>query len=261
MIGPNGTYGTADQQRIQEKAERLADWCRETPGARFSGRAISTDDPEVLGWDVIEAHLEEDGLFGFSNMLPDQAAAVRARLAGYGITAHEWQVFTAPSAALGPGLDAICHQPLPDGLRAEVLEGEALVGMQALNAATGIGPLGTRVLAGRIVPGVAVGIFTAEGAVVAAGFGARLNNRFSRHAQTAWVGMISVDPAWRGRALGTRVNAEVVRVTIERLEAEQIVEFVAPTNLASAAMIRTCGLAPNEERSIAAIREGVNFTR
>ena len=64
-----GYFGTEIQQRLQAEAEARADWIQVTPGACQSGRFMGCDDPDQLGWGVIDRALEQDGIVGFP-MLP-----------------------------------------------------------------------------------------------------------------------------------------------------------------------------------------------
>jgi len=62
------------------------------------------------------------------------------------------------------------------------------------------------------------------------------HNEFSPRRQTAWAGLVAVDPSMRGTGLGRYVNARSVQLAITELGAVSVYELVSPTNAASRRM-------------------------
>jgi hypothetical protein len=111
-----GYFGTETQQRLQAKVEARGDFIRTSPGACESGRFMSCDNIDRLGWDRILEFLESDGVFGFRFLPADGVAALRDRLAGYGYRFDTWDIFVADAATALAASDAILSAGLPDGL-------------------------------------------------------------------------------------------------------------------------------------------------
>ena len=111
-----GYFGTELQKHLQAQAEASADWIRTTPGACQSGRFMGCDDPDRLGWDVIDKILERDRICGFRMLPAGSANDLTARFSERGFRVDFWDVFSAErSRALGAST-AIVVRGLPDGL-------------------------------------------------------------------------------------------------------------------------------------------------
>ena len=65
----SGFFGSDMHQRLQAEAEARTGYIKATSGACQTGRTFGCDDVDRLGWDVIEAVLDRDGVCGF-RMIP-----------------------------------------------------------------------------------------------------------------------------------------------------------------------------------------------
>lgn len=238
-------YGTEHQVRMQRKVDAHADWTRETPGACLIGRILGTDDPDLLGWDVVLAHFAEDGVFGLRLFPAERLAALRARFAEHGGRVDEWDVFRADSATIRAAL-AELETGLPKGYRligpAECMTATVIPRLQQTMSANKVVPFSGAVLAGLHGPAAAVAVEAADGAIAATAFAHLPHNRHSPHANSAWGGLVAVDPAHRGKRLGVIVNAAMVRAAIDDLGAASVYELVSRTNEPSRRMVQRCGL-------------------
>ncbi len=64
----------------------------------------------------------------------------------------------------------------------------------------------------------------------------------SRFAGALFAGAVSVDPAHRGKGLGSLVNAVLLRDSHRALGWRQVIEQARDDNRASCGMLRRCGL-------------------
>jgi GNAT superfamily N-acetyltransferase len=134
--------------------------------------------------------------------------------------------------------------------------------MQAFLAAQGMTPISTASLGGALFPAAALGVADGNGKLVAVGWGAMSQNRFSNHAKCAWAGLFAVAPEAQGNGLGKRINAEVLRVCLEEFDADAVMEFAALGNAASISMITSVGLQQTDRVSAVAMLGGErSFTR
>ncbi|WP_108261603.1 GNAT family N-acetyltransferase [Mangrovicoccus ximenensis] len=85
----------------------------------------------------------------------------------------------------------------------------------------------------------------------------------SPHVRDAWVGLVAVAPEFRGCGLGTRANAEGIRMALDDLGATAVHELVSETNIASRRMMERCGLSRDAQRvcAMAIAADSAKFTR
>lgn len=261
MAADPGTYGTPDQVRLQIKSLRMREEIDVTPGLSHTGRLIGSDDPDAVGWNVLEAHLKEDGFVGFRAMPPVQAEAVRL----WGKTRggiHEWAVLLGDAETLRAAAMPIMQRTLAEGCRdvspEEMASDTRLTQMQTLMEGAGVAPLARTSLRGDIFPSACRGISGPDGMLVAVSNAAMQFNRFSRWHDTAWIGLVAVASEFRGLGLGARATAAAALAAVEVLGAARAMAFVADDNAPSRAMLLGIGMQPSPYRSIAV---GQRFTR
>jgi RimJ/RimL family protein N-acetyltransferase len=233
----------------------------ETPGACITGRIIAADDWRTLGWDLIQKHLEEDGMFGFRWVPPEEMAALRANVSATGASFYEWNGFMGVAEELSTRAEQNTAKPIPVGLTDAIAEDDELTAMQAFLFKYGMIPFSTDVLGGRLRPARSHIIKNTSGEIMAAGFTGLLQNRFSRLANFAWMGLIAVDPSCRGKGLAGRIVGRLIRSSLDDLGAHGVIAFAAPDNIASIAMLTGAGLAPRPEKSCVAAMSDTRPTR
>ncbi|MBX3611578.1 MAG: GNAT family N-acetyltransferase [Hydrogenophaga sp.] len=238
--------GTDQQIRLQQRAEELHTWLYDTPGCCHPGRFCGTDDPQRLGWDVIESALQRDQVFGFRLRPAQERQALAERLAQLGCQLHTWDVFYATVADASATLRSQPAMPLPDGLTECVLDaGEPetrAVAIQTFLAEQGMAPFSSRMLQGQLGPAATPYLLDGAGRVVACAHAYLPHNRFSAHEKTAWVGLVAVSPTQRGRRLGVYINARAIQLAAQLLGATAVYELVAPGNEPSRRMVEACGV-------------------
>jgi hypothetical protein len=238
---------TAAGARLAAKIEALADWVAATPGAAQGGRLMATDDPERLGWDRIEAHLREDGLFAFRHIPVTACAAIESRLAALGFGAHVWRAFHGTAAGI-PARRRPAARPVGYRIAAERRPSAATVAAAAsFLDAHGIRPFVPVLLRGRAGPSILVTARNADGRLRALAYGHFPFNAHSPWHRTAWCGLVAVDAAARGSGLGRAVNDAAVDAMLHGLGADGIVEYAAEDNEASCRMIEGSGLVLRED--------------
>jgi GNAT superfamily N-acetyltransferase len=241
-----GYFGSERQQVLQRRADESIAWTQMTPGACSNGRALCTDDPEKLGWEVVLDILSQDGALGFRLLESGRLEATRARLAEAGHRLDIWDVFTGDVAEASQAIGPILAKGLPAGLRVVNVsgndEGIAIPELQAFMLANEVVPFSVSMLLGEFGPAETIVIRDAQGAIAACAHTYLPHNRFSPYHRYAWGGLVAVSPTYRGIGLGTLVNAMMVRAAFERLDANHIYELVSETNIASRCMVEACGL-------------------
>jgi len=262
-----GYFGTETQQKLQAQAERSADWIMATAGACQSGRFMGCDDPDQLGWDIVDEILERDRLCGFRMIHTRKVDDLVAQLAKRGFRIDFWDVFTADRFRAVEASKAIVARGLPEGLvdrkKPTDPEDEHTRNIQTLMAASGIVPFSGSMLTGRIGPATTVAVADGAGSVVAAAHGYLPHNRFSPYHRHAWGGLVAVAESQRGRGLGSYINARMVVSVFSELEADHIYELVTATNAASRRMLESCGLRqdPTIVCGMAMAGDSARFTR
>lgn len=251
MPDPTDPYfGTDEVRELQRLRDHEVARMQDTPGAVAHSRVFTADDPERLGWDQIEARLQDEGTISLRCVHPDITDQAMARLAHLSPSLHIWDVFIGDASAITAASGPIANAALPDGLRrlplAE-LTPQVLRAAQEFLVASGISPFSATLLAGEIVPARMTVIVDTDNKIAATGLAVMPHNRFSRFACTGWVGLIAVAPDWRGMGLGKTVDAICGMDAIRHLGADSAMEFVAPDNAASRAVVQSCGYALQPE--------------
>lgn len=241
-----GLYGTAAQRRSQAAALASEESTRRTPGAVFAARMAGTDDPERFGWDRIAQILRAEGAITFRMVGVETCTEVERRLAELGSTIAWWDVFEGSRDEIADACDGILADTRDDLVRLEPPPGgEArfFEAVQEFLAGAGVTPFPARALSGGSGPAMlSVLGDPRDGSVVATAFSHLPYNRFSPHHSTAWAGLVAVREDFRGRGVGARVNASMLRAAVTGLGAFRVQEFARKTNTASCRMIESCGL-------------------
>ncbi|MEL7150379.1 MAG: hypothetical protein AAGK71_06580 [Pseudomonadota bacterium] len=224
------------------KIDRLQDWIAATPGACNGGRAMATDDPDVLGWDVIAEHLKEDGVFVFRHMPPDMVPVIEARVSELDCALHQWNVFHATVEEVAsrrspkptPADHTIATETKPDH--------ETVQQATDFLASRGLRPFTPRVLAGDISASALVTARNTAGRLTAVAFGHMPFTAPSRWTGMGWCGLVAVDETARGTGLGRAVNDASIDAMLHSHGAGGVFEYAAADNTASRRMIEGSGL-------------------
>ncbi|WP_157961708.1 GNAT family N-acetyltransferase [Acuticoccus kandeliae] len=244
---------------LLDKVDRLHEWTRLTPGACHAGRAIGTDDPDRLGWDIIEQHAQEDGIFVFRHVPAETQPEIAARVGAWGFGLHSWRIFHGTADEIRARRRP---SPTPAGYRIAVEAGpEPLAEVMDFLRRQGIAPLTVRTLSGEAGPVALVVARDEAGAIGATAFGYFGFNAHSPWHRTAWCGLVAVDEAARGAGLGRAVNDAAIEAMLAH-GAEAIVEYAAEDNIPSRRMIEGSGLVMREDiLTCGATRGGARHTR
>lgn len=261
-----GFYGTNHQQELQRRTHEMRDWIAATPGVYNAGRFIGVDGPDSLEPEVLARMLARDGILGLRMISPQQAARHFPPLEAAGCRIDCWDIHVGDAGNAGERARAITGEPLPEGI--ELLpplddpESPATVRVQEFLAANGLAPFPGAMLADKI-PRAKTIVLASAGRIAATGHAYFPHNAHSPFRDHAWLGLVAVEHSWRGRGLGTLVNALLVRAAFEELGAQHVYEMVAPANVASRRMVEACGLRldPELRCGVAVPAEAARFTR
>ena len=263
----SGYFGTEVQQRLQAQAETSVDFINATPGACQTGRTMGCDDPDQLGWEVINQILDRDGICGFRMIPITTADELRARLGKRGFRFDSWEVFAADRLKALAASETIVDRGLPDGLvdldKPTEPAGEYTARIQVLMAASGVVPFSGSLLTGALGPATTVAVGDETGTVVATAHGYLPHNSYSAYHRHAWGGLVAVAESQRGRRLGNYINARMIVSVLRDLHATHVYELVSASNVPSRRMVESCGLRadPAVVCGIATPADGARFTR
>lgn len=259
-------FGTETQVTLQRRAEELYDWLYTTAGCCHPGRFCGTDDQNLLGWQVIEAALRRDKIFGFRLRPAAEREAISDRLKNLGYQLHTWNVFLAEARDALSASRAFVEEPLPGDLNEHVLSigdsNDCAREIQKFMAGNSIAPFSARMLRGELGPAATPYMRDSAGRIVACAHAYLPHNRHSSYEKTAWVGLVAVAAQQRGRRLGSRTNARAICLAIQALGANAIYELVASDNDPSRRRVESCGLRLRSDLICGvAAAEGHRFTR
>ena len=238
-------FGTPEVQALQQAQDEAVPRLADVAGAVIHARVFSSDDPDALGWHRLRDVMADQGRITLRGV--DDATITRAReeLGAFAPSLHFWDLFMADADTIRKVCGPIAAAPLPDGLARlpdDRLTAEKVHEVQAFLSEHGIMPFSADALRGALFPAKLAILAYNDGRIAAAGFAAMTHNRHSVFSDAAWVGLIAVDPALRGHGLGKTIDAICNLIAVEELGAQHTMEFVAPDNVPSRAMLESCGL-------------------
>lgn len=251
-----------NKDALLDKVDTFVDWTNTTPGACLGGRAIATDDPDALGWDIIKDHLLQDGMFVFRHVPVAAEAALEAKVKPWGYGLSSWRVFYGSPSDISTSrqprrsttdFDLTCETNASANTIADVM---------SFLRAHGMKPFSGQCLSGLASPSALVTVRGSNNALQAVAFGHFCFNAHSKWHGTAWCGLVAVDEKCRGSGLGRAVNDAVIDAMIDQHGATAIVEYAAEDNMPSRRMIEGSGLSLRDDiLTYAATRGGVRNTR
>lgn len=227
--------------------------CADLPGAVVHARAFTSDDPVTLGWALLRNAMTAEGTASLRGVDDATIAVGRKELAEFNPTVHHWDLFMADATTLRDVCGTIVADGLPDRLTRisdADLTPERVHEVQAFLTDQGVMPFSADALTGKLFPARLLALQHRDGRIAAADFSAMTHNRHSPFAGVAWVGLIAVDPEFRGHGLGKKVDAICNLMAVDELGATATMEFVAKDNVPSRAMLESCGLRQIEGKSV-----------
>lgn len=262
-----GFFGTEQQQALQRRTYEQRHWIAGTPGIYNAGRFMGVDDPDRQAWNTMQAMLDRDGLLGLRMISPQQAARCFPQLEAMGCRIDTWDIFVGEPHDAGRQARAIVARGLPTGIAIQSplaeAEGADTRHVQQFLATNGLAPFPGTMLAARSTRAKTIVLGDESGMIAATGHAYFPHNTHSPFCEHAWIGLIAVAEAWRGKGLGRLVNALLVRSAFDELGAQCVYEMVAPANEASRRMVEGCGLhlAPDLCCGVAVPTAAARFTR
>lgn len=262
----SGYFGTAQQQTLQQRTQLMGDWVAGKPGIYNAGRFMGIDRPDCFDPKDWESMLARDGLLGFRMISEFEASTIFPMLEASGLRVDRWDIFVgtredaglrATTLAAGSPQNGVSLQPeLRDP------QGKDTIRMQEFLAESGLAPFPGEMLVAT-PPLSRTIVLAAADRVIATGHTYFPHNIHSPFHRYAWIGLIAVDHAWRGKGLGRLVNALTIRAAFDELGASHVYEMVAPANTPSRRMIEDCGLQLDRSLNcgVAVRADSARFTR
>ncbi|WP_375699060.1 GNAT family N-acetyltransferase [Pseudophaeobacter sp. TrK17] len=246
-------YGEPKIQALQKaRDEQVADLI-DMPGAVVHARTFSSDDPTALGWSYLQKVMSNEGFVTLRGADQVTVETAKKELSEFDPNLHFWDLFMADAQAIRDLCGKIVEAPLPEGLR-RVTDGELtpqkVHEVQGFLTNQGVSPFSADALLGTLFQAQLLALQNIDGCIVAAGFAAMTHNRHSPFYNSAWVGLIAVDPTLRGLGLGKYMDALCNLAAITELGADSTMEFVAQDNAPSRAMLESCGLRQVDGKSV-----------
>ena len=246
-------FGDPKIRALQKARDDQVAELKVMPGAVVHARIFSSDDPTKLGWDCLRERMAKEGMITLRGVDDSTIETAREELSGFDPKMHFWDLFMADRQTVCDVCGKIVNSGLPDGVMRvpyNDITPEKAQSVQAFLSDIGVSPFSTDALLGQLFPARLVVLENQEGRIVSAGFAAMTHNHHSPFFESAWVGLIGVDPMYRGHGLGKLVDAIANLAAVTDLDAESTMEFVAQDNVPSRAMLESCGLQQVEGKSI-----------
>lgn len=246
-------YGEPRIQALQKSRDDQVEDLKDLPGAVIHARTFSVDDPEAIGWPRIKNILAGEGIVTLRGADESVISEARKVLAEFDPSEHYWDIFMADAETIREVCSPLASAPLPAGLVRMADENiTAMVAreVQCFLDEQGVSPFSIPALLGQLFDAKLVVLRNSKNRIAAAGFAAMTHNRHSPFAGAAWVGLIAVDPTLRGMGLGKQVDAICNLAAVDELGASATMEFVAPDNIPSRAMLEGCGLQYVEGKAV-----------
>ena len=241
-----GYFGTELQQRLQRRADELAATVDGIPGLCNAGRMVSTDDVDRVGLEACVGMLEADGGFGFRLVHEGCTGAITEFLGARGYRVDWWDTFMGSASEVLTLSKQIVERGTPPGFSHVDLSNRPreaeLERVQVFLSANGLAPFSRSTLAGESVTGRTFALVDEQGELAATSFVYMPHNSFSEFRTFAWGGLAAVSSAYRGKSLGSYMNACAAVMAFEQYGATVFYEQVAATNAASRRMAEACGL-------------------
>lgn len=238
-------YGEPRIQALQRARDEQVAELVDLPGAVVHARTFSSDNPAALGWDYLRRVMSDEGMVTLRGVDEATVEIAEKELSEFSPKLHVWDLYMADARTIQQICGKIVETGLPDDLSRvpdDELTAQKVREIQSFLADQGISPFSADALLGKLFPARLIALQTSEGQIVSVGFAAMTHNRNSPFHKSAWVGLIAVDPALRGRGLGKYMDALCNLAAITELGAESTMEFVAQDNAPSRAMLESCGL-------------------
>lgn len=223
------------------------------PGQQHTGRFAVLDDVALYGRRQAVDLLCSEGALGlFAHTRPVVNAFAQA-LADSGLEAqaHVWHLYRATTADALASAAAIVQAP--DAPEADIgIQPDWGTGLtqqcRALMQQCGVMPADVQTLRGQVVPGLLAVAGNASGEVTATG-----SVLWGHCEQGPWqgyahLGMVSVDPSARTRAMGTRISAALLQAAAGYASTAGFTAASASDNPASAGLLRRCGFQLDAQR-------------
>lgn len=246
-------FGTAKVRALQRARDEQVAALADLPGAVVHARTFSSDDPAKLGWGYLKRIMSKEGMVTLRGADEATVGIAKVKLHDFEPKLHIWDLFMADSDIIRDVCGIIVRSGLPDGVKRvsdSAMTPQKAREIQAFLTEQGVSPFSTDALLGKLFPARLIALENSDDRIVAAGFAAMTHNRHSPFYNSAWVGLIAVDPELRGLGLGKLVDAMCNLAAVTELEATSTMEFVAQDNAPSRAMLESCGLRQVEGKSV-----------
>ena len=223
------------------------------PGQQHTGRFAVLDDVARFGrTQAIELLCSQGalGLFAHTRPVVDEFSSA-LQVAGLQAQAHVWYLYhatmadaLASTAAILEATDTQCADiAIQPDWGAELTQQ-----CRALMQKCGVMPADEQTLRGLVVPGLVAISRAEDGQITGTG-----NLLWGHCEQGPWkgyahLGMGSVDPSARARALGTRISAALVQAASGHASTVGFTAASAGDNPASARVLRSCGFQMDAQR-------------
>lgn len=135
--------------------------------------------------------------------------------------------------------------------------------VQEFLAVNGLAPFPGAMLAAEPARAKTIVLGEESGQIIATGHAYFPHNTYSPYCEHAWIGLIAIAQACRGKGLGRFINALLIAAAFDELGARCVYEMVAPSNEASRRMVEGCGLrlAADLRCGVAVPAAAARFTR
>lgn len=250
-------FGSADQQRLQARAEQVWTLLQDDPRYCCHGRAVALADATADNLAVQLALARLQGVSAAACADRTVADARDARLQAEGMKTDrfaDWRGEGAPLSAARAVLDA---RALPDDLTVHATapdtSAEDMAGLDRLTQSCGVLlPMGS-FLRGRRRPTICLYAKDRDGRVVGASASVAQHHPDHRKGPLAWWGMLSTDDSRRGEGIALILGAMAICAMNRDFGVAAFLTGIREGNLPSEALCAKLGLARSGELHLISI--------
>jgi GNAT superfamily N-acetyltransferase len=239
-------FETGFHGEVQRRLRDLHPEIAADPALSNGGRVLNILDLDAVGWPRIRDYVERDSVVGLTAVPEAETRDKLVEIFGSDVSVTAWRVFFGDPVCVLPRVEEIVSNfNLPEGWRLLSVarpDDAMLDAIAILNLKTGVRPTPGYYLRGEVYPSTTTLLWDDRGTLAGCANATMRYHPQSRFVGTLFAGAVSVDPAHRGKGLGSLVNAALLRDAYRVHDWHRVIEQARDDNRASCGMLRRCGL-------------------
>ena len=239
-------WGTEKEQAIQIRMRQRHLKFNQIPGWINGGRGVAFDEPDRVGWDVVQQVFELDRMVAFPLADKRESTAKIKQYLGEDIRIAAYDVYLgSPQSVLEKCKACLAASTVPDDwqLTCTASPSDAQIDeIQHLNAAIGISPYPAFYSRGEAVPILHACLHDNNGTLIACASATMRYHKKSRLSGFLFAGMLSVANAHRRMGYGLMTNAALLVKSHEAFAWRAVHQQTVDSAPSQLAIMAKCGL-------------------